>query len=134
MLVSHRFDRILMIVFILSWPEPLPPPIADFRASIPIADATLENRVEQGSPFDFLTHSVPLNQIEHRVLDEVHGVIDIAGCNVCNTKRPPFDSSQETIEGPSLIQSDNPPTALDGAERFDGDHASSRSRHDSPPS
>ncbi len=133
-LVGHRLDRILQIVFILSWPEPLPPTIADFPASIPIADATLKNGVEQRAPFGFLAHPVPLDQLEHRVLDEVHGFIDIAGRNVRHTKRPTLDSGQESIEGPSLIQSDSPPAVLENAERAEYDRFTSRYRHASTPS
>ena len=114
-LVGHRFDRIVLVFVILPGAKPLPPPITNPCTPIPIANTALKNRVEQRPPLDLLSHSVPLHQLQHRILDEIQRLVWITCCNVRNTKCPSLDASQKSIESPDLIQSSSPPAAINGA-------------------
>src|SRR5262245_45052683 len=95
----HALDRICALAFIIADArQPREYARANLAASLTIANAVLQDAVEERSPFFGRTLAIAPRELQHRVLNDVERIVVVTDGDPGNAKRPLLYARQESLE------------------------------------
>lgn len=78
--------------------------IADPVTAKPVPDLVLQNAVKQRTPFIFTASTIFLNQFEHRLLDDIEGIVITAGGDARLEKCAPLNTGEKPVQCLASVQ------------------------------